>query len=226
MAVVLVPMIVIMRMTVVVGMTVVVHGLRVGESTHEVNVMYRLRMSQTAERLWAAARDRDLAKLKALLTQEPKILDAFDAAAFGRTTALQKQLEADPRAALSIGPDGLTALHLAAFFGRTAAVELLLRHRAEVDARARNASLIEPLHAAIAGGHAGVARLLVAAGARVDAILPDGSTPLHLAAAAGSAEIVALLLKLGADKSLKNRAGQSPGDLARAAGQARLAAVL
>jgi ankyrin repeat protein len=81
-----------------------------------------------------------------------------------------------------------------------------------------------PLHSAAAGGHVGVARLLVAAGADVNATQRHGYTPLHAAGQNGDEELTELLLGAGADPSARTDDGQTPGDLASAAGHPAVAA--
>lgn len=56
-----------------------------------------------------------------------------------------------------------------------------------------------PLSRAARRGHARIARLLLEAGAAVDATLEGGATALFVAAAEGHARVVALLLEAGAD---------------------------
>ena len=56
-----------------------------------------------------------------------------------------------------------------------------------------------PLHTAAIHGQLEIARMLLDAGAEVDALDSDASTPLHDAALRGHAEVVALLLERGAD---------------------------
>ena len=100
---------------------------------------------------------------------------------------------------------GHTALHWAAFWGRTeACVALLEELGADADARSADASTA--LHLAAAAGHVATAAALLAQGARVDAKDDDGRTPLVRAAmlgaaqqeeAGGHAAVVALLLEHG-----------------------------
>jgi ankyrin repeat protein len=157
-----------------------------------------------------------------LLATNPE-LDAFDAAGLGRADRLAELLRADDGIATAFSSDGFTALHLAAFFGQTETARLLLDAAALPNVVSRNQLQVMPLHSAAAGSHLGVARLLVAAGADVNATQRHGYTPLHAAAQNGNAELTELLLDAGADPTARTDDGQSPGDLAKAAGHATLA---
>jgi ankyrin repeat protein len=160
-----------------------------------------------------------------LLATDPE-LDAFDAAGLGRADRLAELLRADAGVATAFASDGFTALHLAAFFGGTEAARLLLERSALPNVVSRNQLHVMPLHSAAAGSHLGVARLLVAAGADVNATQRHGYTPLHAAAQNGNVELTELLLEAGADPTARTDDGQSPGDLAKAAGHATLASRL
>jgi uncharacterized protein len=150
-------------------------------------------------------------------------LDVFDAAAAGRARGLAELREADRELARAWSSDGFTALHLAAFFGHEEAVEILLRHGAEVGAVARHAELqVAPLHSAAAGGHARIVSVLLEHGADPNARQGGGYTPLHAAAQNGDRESVEALLESGADPALANDEGQTAGALARAAGHDEL----
>ncbi|KAM0499222.1 hypothetical protein ACHAQF_006373 [Verticillium nonalfalfae] len=77
-------------------------------------------------------------------------------------------------------------------------VKVLIEHNASFEA-ADNAS--PPLRVAVSQGHAAVVKLLLDAGAAVDATEMDESpqTPLHTAVIAGRVDIVQMLLEKGAD---------------------------
>lgn len=66
------------------------------------------------------------------------------------------------------------------------------------------------LHIAAETGAREDIQILIAAGARVDAIGDLGNTPLHAAAMMGQVESVKLLLEHGANKNLTNEFGQTP----------------
>jgi ankyrin repeat protein len=82
---------------------------------------------------------------------------------------------------------------------------------------------VQPLHSAAAGRHTEVCRLLVAAGADVDARQQEDYTPLHEAAQHGDPELVELFLSAGADPTARLTNGQTPADTAEASGHHDLA---
>jgi ankyrin repeat protein len=164
----------------------------------------------------------DRAVMDALLAADPD-LDVFEATALGYVDRLRERLEADPAAASAFSPDGFTALHFAAFFGKPEAARMLLEYGAAVDVFTRNAFANQPLHAAAAGRHIEVCRVLLAAGADVNATQHGGFAPLHEAAQHGDVEMSELFLSAGADPTLTNDAGETPADTAAAAGHADLA---
>lgn len=125
-------------------------------------------------------------------------LDVFEAAAVGDVARLTELLDEERSLATAYAPDGHFPLGLAAYFGRPAAVRLLLQRGADVHAVARNPMQVQALHAAVAGRNLEAVRLLVEAGAPVDAQQHGGWTPLMAAAAHGDEDIVDLLLAHGA----------------------------
>jgi ankyrin repeat protein len=141
------------------------------------------RADGTSAVLWARYQF-ELDAVEALLAANPP-LDAFEAAAVGRTAELREALGRDPALATAFAPDGFTALGLASFFGQVDAVEVLLAAGARVNDPSRNEMHVAPLHSALAGGHAEIVEMLLAAGADVSAVQADGYTPLHEAAQNG-----------------------------------------
>ena len=105
----------------------------------------------------ASRRNFDL--LRFLLEQANIQTDIFLACVLGETESVRSKLEADPALARAITDNdhvlepGLTALHLAAQFGRTEIAKLLLEHGADVNARAPVSNNLTPLHLAVWRGH-------------------------------------------------------------------------
>ena len=165
----------------------------------------------------------DRATMDTLLAADPD-LDIFEGAALGRIDRVRAALDDDPVAVRAFSPDGFTALHLAAFFGKPEIARALLDAGAPVDAYTTNDLANQPLHAAAAGRHLEVCRLLLGAGADVNATQHGGYTPLHESAQSGDVELTELFLSAGADPSLRSDAGETPTELAEAAGHHDLAA--
>lgn len=159
---------------------------------------------------------------EALLAADPE-LDVFEATALGYIDRLHERLDEDPAQATAFSPDGFTALHFAAFFGKTEAARALLGAGSKVDVYSMNDLQVQPLHSAAAGRHHEVCRLLIAAGADVNARQRHGYTPLHAAAEHGDDELVELFLSAGADPTALKDGGGTPADTAEAAGHADVA---
>ena len=106
---------------------------------------------------------------------------------------------------------GETALYLASSFGLEQTCLFLLENGA--DSRLSTIEESSPLHAASAGGHLSVIKILVGHGSFVNATDEEGDTPLHYAVREGKREVVHLLVQLGA-QLLQNEDQESPLDLA------------
>ena len=164
----------------------------------------------------------DRATTDALLAVDPE-LDVFEATTLGYLDRLRERLAEDPRAATSWSSDGFTALHFAAFFGKSEAARTLLEAGALVDVTSGNDLRVQPIHSAASGQHHEVCRILIAAGADVNATQRHDFTPLHAAAQHGDAELVELFLSAGADPSARNDRGETPADTAEASGHVDVA---
>ena len=158
----------------------------------------------------------------ALLAVDPE-LDVFVATTLGIIDRVSAWLLDDPSLARAFSPDGFTALHLAAFFGKTEVARRLVQAGADVHVYSANDFHVQPLHSAAAGRHVEICRLLIGAGADVNAKQRHGFTPLHSAAQNGDVELVELLLSAGADPSAVTDDGASPADTAEAAGHVDVA---
>ena len=198
---------------------------RVGAILAEHPALVAARDPEGVSALMLARYRFDRAVTDALLAADPE-LDVFEAATLGYLDRLRERLEADPGAVSAFSPDGFTALHFAAFFGKAEAARMLLDQGASVDVYTRNPFANQPLHAAAAGRHLEVSRVLIAGGADVNATQHGGYTPLHEAAQHGDVEMTELFLSAGADRAATTDAGETPADLARAAGHADLASRL
>jgi len=141
-------------------------------------------------------------------------LNVFEAATFGDLDRLTELLAENPALVDAMSGDGFTSLHLAAFFGQTDAVRLLLARGADADRNGTGWMTGTPLHAAASGSHATVVALLLGAGADPNNRQRHGYTPLHSAAANGDLESVEALLDAGADPSATTDDGETPLALA------------
>jgi ankyrin repeat protein len=150
--------------------------------------------------------------------QHVERLNVFEAAAFGDLDRLSELLGEDPDLLDAISGDGFTPLHLAAFFGQTDAVRLLIARGATPDPAGRGWMIGTPLHAAAAGSHASIVHLLLEAGADPNTRQRHGFTPLHAAAANADLESVEALIAAGADLTVKNDDGDTPLTLAEKSG--------
>ncbi len=139
--------------------------------------------------------------------------------------------------------DGLTPLHCAAYHGYRRAVALLLERGADVNARivlvsaadgvlwerdleSRMEPGVTPLHEAVAGWDPNVADLLLAHGAKVNAVDDSGNTPLHYAVARTGVQVVRLLIAAGADVNARNNDGAAPLVIALRNGRVTMAKTL
>jgi ankyrin repeat protein len=153
-------------------------------------------------------------------------LDLHTAAKAGDADEVAAVLSMDNRLVHDHDADGWTALHLAAHYGHLEAVELLLHNNTPVDIRSKNRLANTPLHAALAGRRAEVARALVEAGADVNARQHGGWTPLQQAAANGDGATVEYLLAKGADVNAANDAGVTALALATEQGHTQVVELL
>jgi len=162
-----------------------------------------------------------------LLADRKGTLSIFEAAAVGDVPRVEELIGEDASLAKACAPDGFHPLGLAAFFRHPAVVELLLARGADVRAVSKNTLRVTALHSTVAdGGHAAVAKMLVRAGADVNARQQQGWTPLHGAADSDDRETVELLLGHGADPTAIHDGGKTALDIAREKGHAEVIEVL
>lgn len=156
-----------------------------------------------------------------LLEFEPE-LDLFDAAALGDVPRVRELLEADPSLTGRYAGDGFTALHLAAFCGQLAVMELLIDRGADVCAVTTNDMRVQPIHSAAAAQSNEAVDLLLRHGADPDAQQHGGWTALQAAAQHGDEQMVSTLLSHGADPQVRSDDGRTAMDLAQEQGHAQV----
>lgn len=100
-----------------------------------------------------------------------------------------------------LNASGESALALAAWRGKPAAVQWLLEHGARVNAPDRHWSA---LHYAVFAGHNQLVDTLIERGADINARTANGSSVLMMAAYEGRDELARKLIEKGADRSPKN----------------------
>ena len=157
---------------------------------------------------------------------EPDHEDVHAAAKSGDVDEVAALLSMDNRLTRTFDTDGWSPLHLAAHYGHAEVVALLLHNNAPVDLRSTNQMANTALHAALAGRRADVVKVLLDAGADVNAKQHGGWNALHAAAASGDRQLVELLLSRGADASAVNDAGVTAAAIARDRGQVEVAELL
>ncbi|MFC1601850.1 ankyrin repeat domain-containing protein [Candidatus Sumerlaeota bacterium] len=124
---------------------------------------------------------------------------------------------------------GMYPLHVSALFQEAAVTKYLIEQGAEVNAvDVDREPGVTPLHIAADQSEPGIGivKLLISAGAKIDARCHAGTTPLHAAAHHGSLEVVTLLLENGADPGVRTNEGDTPASLARKKGHTAVAEFL
>lgn len=114
-----------------------------------------------------------------------------------------------------LSPDGFAPVALAAAFGANDVVKYLLDEGADSDQRSTALGGVTAIHAAIFGRNELAVRLLMDAGADIDAKQASGYTALHGAAANGMLQTVIALRESGADVEATTDDGKRPIDLAQ-----------
>jgi ankyrin repeat protein len=165
-------------------------------------------------------------ELVAMLLDAGPDLDIFDAASVGRSDRVAAWLDRDPSLLNAYSADGFYPLGLAAFFGHPGTVKLLIARGADVAQVARNPMRVQPLHAAVGGRSFDAVRMLVEAGAPIDAKQQKGFTPLQAAVHQGNVELTTYLLARGANPKLQNDEGKSAIGLAAEDGNSAILKLL
>ncbi len=141
-----------------------------------------------------------------------------EACALGHAELAAQMLDANPALLDSYSDDGFPAVGVAVFFRHPELARMLIDRGADVNAAARNAFRVAPVHAAAAVRDAAIMQLLIDHGADVNARQQMGYTALHTAAQHGDDVMLDLLLASGADPRAAGDDGKTPADLAAAQG--------
>ena len=141
-----------------------------------------------------------------------------EACALGDSSLALRMLDGNPALLDAYSEDGFPSLGLAIFFRQPDLARALIERGAEVNAAARNAFRVAPVHAAAAVRDAATMALLLDRGADANARQQLGYTALHTAAQLGDETMIDLLLAHGADPRAAGDDGKTPSDLAAAHG--------
>jgi ankyrin repeat protein len=146
-------------------------------------------------------------------------LSFAEAIALGEGDRVKEMLARDPTLANSFSDDGYPSLGLAIFFRHPEIARHLVELGADVNAPARNAQKVAPIHAAAAVGDREMVRFLLERGANANARQQQGFAAIHTAAQHGDIEMATDLVKHGADPAAAADNGQTPADFAREKGK-------
>jgi ankyrin repeat protein len=169
----------------------------------------------TVKRFEEAARNGDLALLRAMLQQRPELVNsaALRHAVLRRDDAMVRVLmEYGANARIGVYPhrDATTPLAIAADRGYVAIVAIIQQaERRRRESSSGDGGILEPeelFRAIAAGEHDRAVSLLESTPSLIQArLLPHGWTPLHAAAAASDVTLVDWLIERGADANAKGR---------------------
>ncbi len=200
-----------------------------------IRVLRSARRAEAARRRREEAKDRLIARTLALASRDLAAGRPLRARArYRRVLALDPAnqaaragLDRVRRALLTrpVGPAVKAAVFRAAAAGDEAALKKIL-DRYPAASRVTDSNHETPLHVCVRSAHAAAARLLIAAGAPIEARDKRGRTPLHLAAFSGLVSVAAELLARGARPDPRDKGGHTPLHIAAAQGRVGVAALL
>jgi len=135
----------------------------------------------------------------------------FDACRKGDTGAIKTMIKVNPDTVNCRNESGFTPLIIAGYRGQLEVVELLLKHKADVNAKSGEGTV---LMGACFKGNVELAALLIKHHADVNSANDLGTTPLMYAILGQKVELIKLLLDNGALKDVKERSGKTALDYA------------
>jgi ankyrin repeat protein len=158
------------------------------------------RTSEAGKKLMASVKSNDLKKVKLLLKGKPNLEEPDSQGFTPLLWASREGYDDIVRELLNAGADpnhldqwmGATSGHKAAFWGRAAAMRLLVTHGLDVNARG-GYNGYTALHDAVSRGHVEVVKVLLEAKARKEIQGHDGLTALDIAKKLNHKELIALL---------------------------------
>jgi len=110
-----------------------------------------------------------------------------------------------------------TALHQAARENDIELAHFLLKRKG-IDINDKGYDDWTPLHCAVQHSNIGMIKMLLDAGANIDALRYGNAPPLHQAITVGDKEIVRYLIDAGADVSIEDDYGKTPFELLQDSG--------
>ena len=147
-----------------------------------------------------------------------------DAARMGDLARVKALLQENPALVSSAAFDGWTPLDEAADSGYFAMAKLLVARGADVNVRTKGGR--SPLYLAAMHGHGAIVKLLLERGADANLKDENGVTPLHLAAWDDYLDVAKLLLAHGAAVNARDKNGETPLDWAKERGGRRMVKLL
>lgn len=165
------------------------------------------------------AENQKIRRLISRLVKYGAELDVFSAVAIGDKAQVARLLKENPKSANARAADGYPALHFAVGMNDIEIVKALLSAGVDVDIpnKSEDTGYVDEtaLHNAAFWGRLEIGRLLIEAGADVNALTQQKSTPLHSAARMTNVEFARLLLENGAKIDSQDRDGETPLDWCR-----------
>jgi len=172
--------------------------------------------------MWAAMKGHG--EILELLRKSGADVNIFHYAVTGDTRNVEKILNRNTKLSNKRNKDGYTPLHLAAAFGKTNMVKLLINRGANIKAKTKEG--ITPLYSAASSGKVKILDLLIKKGADPNSRNKHGKTPLFAAVESGNGRVVAFLIKNGVNINLKDKYGNTPYTIARKYGNDEIISLL
>ncbi len=149
--------------------------------------------------------------------------DIFEACRKGDTESIKLMIKLNPDTVNCRNEGGFTPLIIAGYRNQMEAVKLLLKHKADINAKSGEGTV---LMGTCYKGNLDLAKLLLKHGADVNSPNELGTTPLMYAILGKNIELIALLLDNGAKKDVAERSGKTANDYATQSGNQEIIELL